>query len=304
MRSIGYFPVLTFIALLLTGSLRGQQQPDTVLLHFSLNSWSLRPNDTRRLDSFMQRPSAARDSLFFIGYTDTLGASDYNYRLSTLRAIAAAHYIQRLFYIRRIFLVPVNISGKGEEDPAAGDDSLSRRVLVIARHPGRDNPSASLASKPAPAPEPTKAPEPVPATEPATATQQLPAADRQPDTVVSLTNINFIEDSPNLTAASRMALPAYIRALQQYKGDFIEIDGYCNSFKPITSTSDPLFRLSVQRAKLIYDYLLDEGFDAAKLSYKGMGNASSIDAHPTTSAAARSNMRVEIHIFHKPRKEF
>ena len=297
MRSILCIPVIFLIGLLATpsvkaqatpsvkaqatSSVRAQQHYDTLILHFAFNRYTLRPDDAGRLDRFIPSPAAKTDSLFIIGYTDTLGASDYNYRLSWLRAMAAVQFIQRLSYIQHLSLVPLNISAKGEDDPVAGDDSLSRRVLVIARHPSSHQPSASAPGTSSPFPS-----------------EPSPSANRQPDTVINLTNIHFIEDSPNLTEASRMALPAYIRSLQQYKADFIEIDGYCNSYGPITSTSDPLFKLSVRRAKLIYDYLLDEGFDSTKLSYKGLGNASPIDSHPATSDAARSNMRVEIHIFH------
>ena len=126
----------------------------------------------------------------------------------------------------------------------------------------------------------------------------MPSA-AQPDTIITLADINFIEDSPNLTEASRMIIPEYVRMLQRYKGDSLEIDGYCHSQTPITSTSDPLFKLSVKRARLIYDYLIDEGFDRTKLSYKGMGNARPKNEHALTAEEARANMRVEIRVFHR-----
>jgi hypothetical protein len=33
----------------------------------------------------------------------------------------------------------------------------------------------------------------------------------QPDTIITLADINFIEDSPNLTEASQMIIPEYVR---------------------------------------------------------------------------------------------
>jgi len=270
MRSILRFPIFSLIALLTTPSVRAQQQHDTLVLHFAFAHFTLRPDDAGRLAQFIHASVAKTDSLFIIGYTDTVGTSEYNHRLSLSRALVTAHFIQHLSS------VPLNISAKGEEEPVAGDDSMSRRVLVIARDP-------SPVRKPAPL----------------TSSHPPSGAAPAPDTVISLANINFIEDSPNLTAASRMVLPAYIRSLQRYRTDFMEVDGYCNSTRPITNTSDPLFKLSVQRAKLIFDYLLDAGFDSTKLTYKGLGNASPKNSHPATSDEARSNMRVEILIFHK-----
>jgi hypothetical protein len=52
---------------------------------------------------------------------------------------------------------------------------------------------------------------------------------RAPDTVITLSNINFIEDTPIPTESSRMSIPAYVRMLKQYSRSYIEIDGYCNS---------------------------------------------------------------------------
>lgn len=252
MRSTSILPVLTFLISLITSTVKGQQEHDTLVLHFLFNHHDLRADDARRLNFFIQHASVKTDSIFIIGYTDTTGTSAYNHRLSLSRALTVAAAIQHPTSVR------TSISAKGEEDPAAGDDSMSRRVLVIARYP---------------------------------------SPDQQPDTVISLADINFIEDSPNLTAASRMVLPNYIRSLQRYKRDFMEIDGYCNSPTPITNTSDPLFKLSVKRAKLVFDYLLDAGFDSTRLSYKGMGNASPKNSNPRTSDEARLNMRVAVRIF-------
>jgi len=96
-----------------------------------------------------------------------------------------------------------------------------------------------------------------------------------------------------------MFLPRYIRILRQYRSDYIEVDGFCNSTQPVTEPNDPLFKLSVKRAQLIYSILIDEGFDPSHLSYKGMGNMRSKFAHPVTPEEMHANMRVEILIFHK-----
>jgi outer membrane protein OmpA-like peptidoglycan-associated protein len=77
----------------------------------------------------------------------------------------------------------------------------------------------------------------------------------------------------------------------------MEIDGFCNSLVPLSGADDPLFKLSVKRAKFIYDYLIAAGFDPAKLTYKGMGNASPINPDPVTRQQMDANMRVEIKVY-------
>jgi outer membrane protein OmpA-like peptidoglycan-associated protein len=94
-----------------------------------------------------------------------------------------------------------------------------------------------------------------------------------------------------------MILPGYVTQLQQYKDRHLEIDGYVNSVVPLNGPTDPLFILSVKRAKYIYDYLVDAGFDPGKLTYKGMGNTSPVNPDPANREEMNANMRVEIKVY-------
>jgi flagellar motor protein MotB len=53
----------------------------------------------------------------------------------------------------------------------------------------------------------------------------------------------------------------------------------------------------VNRAKFIYDYLVNAGFDPYRLTYKGMGNATPVNPYPTTKEEMNANMRVEIKVY-------
>jgi outer membrane protein OmpA-like peptidoglycan-associated protein len=119
----------------------------------------------------------------------------------------------------------------------------------------------------------------------------------QPSAVLALRRINFIVDTPVPTDSTRRILPEFIRELRQFKDHHLEIDGYVNSIVPLHGPDDPLFKLSVNRAKFIYDCLVEAGFDPGKLTYKGMGNASPINPHPTTKQEMNANMRVEIRVY-------
>ena len=284
------------------------QSPDTLVLHFSFNQDRIRPEDAELLKSFIHKPGVVIHTLLVTGYADTTGTNVYNQRLSLRRARSVAGSIAGLLTTPP----SIRISARGEDQPIAGSDSLSRRVEVIYLSYTTTTTistdfivHATKMKKVVAAPEPTVAAAPEsavaapPESAPSGSAPGPSATAPQPDTIITLTNINFIEDSPNLTEASVMVIPEYVRMLQRYKADSLEIDGYCHSLTPITNTNDPLFKLSVKRAKFIFDYLVDEGFDRTKLSYKGMGNATPKNEHPATAEEARTNMRVEIRVFHK-----
>ncbi len=166
----------------------------------------------------------------------------------------------------------------GEADPLPGDDSLSRRALLIIYYHLIPPPIVHI--------DPPKH-------------VKLPG---DPDTVISLNHINFIANKAELTEAAFEALPSTIANLRAFKDRYLEIDGYCNQPGPPLPRTDVLFILSVDRAKYIYHYLISQGFDASHLSYRGLGNASPVNPHPTTTSQMDQNMRVEIKVFTDPPK--
>jgi len=262
---IGVFLAVTLAA-------RAQRRSrDTLTVYFTFDQHGLRQEEAARLDAFIRRVNPATDTLFVSGYTDTVGTSSYNQSLSMRRA-------QQVATFTGSHHIPTVIFAVGEREQTEGGDSVNRRVVVIRSYPA------------APANTP-----PTPSTTPPTDTSTA----GRPDSVITLKDINFYEDQAILTESSRTFLPRYIQVLRQYRSDYIEVDGFCNSTQPVTEPNDPLFKLSIKRAKLIYDILVDEGFDPSHLSYKGMGNTRSKFAHPVTAEEMHANMRVEVLIFHK-----
>jgi outer membrane protein OmpA-like peptidoglycan-associated protein len=238
---------------------------DTLVVHFDFDQSTIRPRDSAALAKLSARTS---DSILVLGYTDTTGSSPYNQKLSTRRALAAKAALR--------LQIPIRLDPRGESDPLPGDDSLSRRALLIIFY--HVNPAPVVHAD-----TPTRV--------------KLPG---EPDTVISLNHINFIANKAELTDAAREALPSEVANLRFFSNRYLEIDGYCNQPGPPLATTDPLFILSVDRAKFIYHYLITQGFDATHLTYKGLGNASPVNAHPTTKGEMDQNMRVEIKIFSTP----
>jgi outer membrane protein OmpA-like peptidoglycan-associated protein len=247
-----------------------RSRTDTLVVHFAFDRSNVRPADTAVLAG--TRRDA--DSILVLGYTDTVGSDDYNQRLSYRRALAA-----KIALLQSGIQPPIRLDARGESNPLPGDDSLSRRVEVIVYYRLKDTPAI------------VKAPPPdTPRVRP----------DDEPDTTFGLDNINFIANTPVLTDAARDTLPHSVAYLRQFSNRYLEILGFCNQPGPPLQPKDPLFILSVRRAKFIYDYLVRQGFDSTHLSYKGMGNTNPVNAHPTTAAEMDQNMRVEIRVFRKP----
>jgi outer membrane protein OmpA-like peptidoglycan-associated protein len=255
-----------------------ERRADTLVLHFAFDRSTIRPVDSTAVTGyFMDTKHMGMDSVHIIAYTDTTGSEHYNTRLSQRRAlsvVALAGSHVPAACLRSL----AQIEARGEADPLPGDDSLSRRALFIIHYNITPQPIAHIDT-----PQHVKLP-------------------GEPDTVLTLNHINFIANKAELTEAALDALPSNVANLRPFSDRYLEIDGYCNQPGPPLAKTDVLFILSVNRAKYIYHYLIMQGFNASHLSYKGLGNASPVNAHPTTASEMDQNMRVEIKVFRDPPK--
>jgi outer membrane protein OmpA-like peptidoglycan-associated protein len=294
--STSYHIILLYPLLLVATLARSQQRlarsqqslRDTLVLHFAFNRYDMRTGPTATAQ-WQQYFAKKIDSIIITGYTDTVGTLSYNHTLSFRRADAAAQYFKHRL---RPDTVPASLQliAGGKAPSLQASDSANRRAeIVIWYHRDTPPPVAAQPANPATASAPavTQTTNPAPA---------APPTDT-PTVVITLHHINFIADTPIPTPSTQTVLPGYVKQLQQYKDRRLEIDGYVNSFTPLHGEGDPLFILSVDRAKFIYDYLVAAGFDSTKLSYKGMGNASPVNPNPSTKKEMDANMRVEIKIF-------
>jgi outer membrane protein OmpA-like peptidoglycan-associated protein len=291
--------ILLYPLLLVPFLTRSQQRlRDTVILHFKFDSYQIQPADRARLAA---TPAGNIDSITIIGYTDKTGSVAYNERLSQQRADAAA----RLLGASRSHPIGGGIAPTPERT-----DSDNRRVEIVY-YSKLPIPPTTTNTNPVPHYDTVtrRDPNPNPDPAPARPTDSIvviknappdssnPADSARPETVLALHRINFIVDTPIPTDSTRSILPQFVSELERFRDHHLEIDGYVNSLAPLRGAKDPLFILSVHRAKFIYDYLVNAGFDPAKLSYKGMGNASPINPHPVTRQEMDANMRVEIRVY-------
>ena len=113
----------------------------------------------------------------------------------------------------------------------------------------------------------------------------------------ALKNINFYTSSAEVMTESTPSMQELLQFMKDNGKCTVEIGGHITSFynTPYPEGSS-LHSLSVARAKTIYDYLIQNGIDANRMTYKGYSNFNMIFESPQTEAEHLANRRVEIKI--------
>lgn len=110
-------------------------------------------------------------------------------------------------------------------------------------------------------------------------------------------NLYFVGNQPELLEHSKPELPKILRFMQLNPEMKIEIAGHVNrpNTPPVGKTSWD-FKLSEDRAKTVYNYLLENGIPAKRLSWKGYGNHEMRFPRATLEKEQALNRRVEIRV--------
>lgn len=108
---------------------------------------------------------------------------------------------------------------------------------------------------------------------------------------MSLHNVFFDLDSWTLREESLPELGNLLELLMDNPGLVVEIGGHTDS----TGTEEHNYHLSEQRARVVRDYLIDEGIDGDRLKYKGYGENEPLYDN-STEEGMRKNRRTEIKV--------
>ncbi len=113
----------------------------------------------------------------------------------------------------------------------------------------------------------------------------------------ALKNINFYTSSAEVMTESTSSMQELLQFMKDNDKCTVEIGGHITSFSnsPYPEGSS-LHYLSLSRAKTIYDFLIKNGIDANRMTYKGYSNFNMIYESPVTEEEHRANRRVEIKI--------
>lgn len=250
------------------------QTVETVSVYFNHNESTIQ--NTKALDSlFLTLSNSTKAKV--IGYTDYRGSAEFNAELSKLRAESVAKYIQKNSNGK---LKVTKISGNGELAPELKSDegiAANRRVDVIIEIP------TQIATK-----------TPVYADE-----VEAFELDTTVGASLVLEGLSFIPGRHYPLATSQPALESLVLTMKKYKNLKIEIQGFiCCDYRQYDGLDEDTGQLilSKNRAKFVYEYLIQQGIDSERLSYEGYGSSKPKIFPEVTEADMQANRRVEIMI--------
>lgn len=132
-------------------------------------------------------------------------------------------------------------------------------------------------------------------------------------TKYTLENFNFVGDTSQLLDKSKPSLEALYKLMKKNKSLVIRIEGHVNypvswgnpnhkktksdRYVPPGMTYAQFNQwLSEERAKTVYNYLIEKGIDKKRLSTKGYGAEMMLYPNATTESEMEKNRRVEINV--------
>ena len=115
--------------------------------------------------------------------------------------------------------------------------------------------------------------------------------------MVDIDNLYFVGNEAILIKTSEPELPKILKFMQINDGIKIEIAGHVNrpNTPPVSKTSWD-YGLSVRRALLVYNYLLENGISKDRISYQGYGNWEMRFPLSKSAKEQQENRRVEIRV--------
>ena len=126
---------------------------------------------------------------------------------------------------------------------------------------------------------------------------EIPLAPLAAGTSVDLPAFYFVGGQPVLLPRSKPILSKLLVVMQRNPDLRIEIAGHVNvPNQPPVLRSSREYKLSVARARRVYDYLTEHRIDPDRIQYKGYGNWEMVNPYAKNEKAMAANRRVEIRI--------
>lgn len=234
---------------------------------FEFDRYDLEPIQQQKLDSWIAANPEAEVSGIY-GYCDRIGTLEYNDSLSVKRARTVSEYLK----MNEIAFAPnFEIKGYGENFVQSKAQSENRKVVVSY---GNAKPVAEA---------------PKPKTELSTSIEKASIGEK-----IRLPNLNFYNMSDQVVPKSRPVLDELLQIMKDKPTLRIEIQGHicCQTVRE----KDYAY-VSTQRARTVYNYLVRNGINSDRLSYKGFGVSRPLHPIPEKSEKEQEeNRRVEVEI--------
>lgn len=298
-----------------------QKGYDTVKVYFPINITQLNPQAINTLDSTAK--IIQKRSLLIYGYADYLGNEPANMDLARNRAKNVKQYlIDHKINSEQILICEgigqVNRNVKNDKDGYPEDRSV---LIFIKREPAVEKitPAQATAGRKmrvaeftsngklvAIKPEPkkmvvTELPKPAvkQTKKPLNNSDFSVLNDLKPNEVLRIESIHFQPTRHLIIASSEPVLIQLVETLKKFPDLAIRIEGHVCCIKSgidALDTDTYELKLSVNRAKFIYEYLIANGIDKSRLEYAGFGKQRPLVAVELTEDDAQRNRRVEIRV--------
>ena len=270
-------------------------QTDTLFVYFSSDKFNVSRSEELRLKSFLDGITPAKIELN--GHCDSIGSLTYNENLSVQRCLAVKKIIRQNLLKETQIL----INHFGERKPIDNNEdtrarAVNRRVQVIVWQLEKSDTIGSI-------PEDSIKESKVIVTdsdkESAHADSIISTLkDLEVGTTLRLPNLNFYPGRHVILPQSLSTLKLLLKVLNDNSKMEIEIQGHiCCQYGEGDGMDNEtgIWNLSLRRAKEVYDYLVQNGIKARRLSYKGFGAGHKLVVERTEEDRI-TNRRVEVKI--------
>lgn len=292
--------LLILVASLFIGKSYGQRQPtqhakqDSFSVYFDLDVPVLNQKAKNKIDSLIYLDKLIPGSnIMIVGYADYLGSEGHNQHLSEQRAKAVQDYLLSYNFSKEHITICI---GKGAIERNIRPKNIigyptDRKVdIVIVKKEKKETSQKGKSTKPT-----------------ATVKNTVPLkpcilSNVEKGATFRLNHLYFLPQRHLFTKSSVTELTKVYEALRDNPTIKIKIEGHVCC---IVNYDDALDvdthdeHLSLNRAKAVYDFLIEKGIDSSRLKYEGFGKSKPVIANEETEDDANMNRRVEIRILEK-----
>jgi len=271
-----------------------QRATDTFSLYFDLGVPKLNNKEKKKIDLLIYNDKIVTGShVMIVGYTDYLGTEGYNQNLSIQRAQNVKDYLVKYGLNAEDIKMCV---GKGEVHRQGMTDKTGypsdRRVDIVVNNKIKRNESDGNLTD---SKKPKK-----PVNEKAAISSIEDLKKLKPGSVFLLQYVYFPPDRHVIKPESVGTLEKLYHVLKDNPSIKISIEGHVCCISPEADDAWDIdtheATLSLNRAKEIYNYLVNKGIDRQRLQYMGFGKKRPVVVNEITEDDAEKNRRVEIRI--------
>lgn len=113
---------------------------------------------------------------------------------------------------------------------------------------------------------------------------------------MAVEDLYFVGNQTNLLVESAPTLPRLLQFMLISPELRIELSGHVNNPAEAQGPGTWSYNLAINRAKVIYDYLVKNGIPKERLTFRGYSNWEMVNPKPRTKEEMRANRRVEIRV--------